>query len=492
MVAFPDPSSSHSYAGALRRLMSLADYERMVGLNAPALKYDLRRMRELAERMGNPQGAVPVIHVAGTKGKGSVATTVSSILTAAGLRVGTFTSPHLHTFRERIRVDGEPSTESRFAAALERVWPHVDAMAAESAEGRPSTFEALTAMAFDLPRTEGVDVLVLEVGLGGRLDSTNVADAAVDIITSISIDHTAILGATLAEIAGEKAGIVKSAVPLIVAPQPAEAMSVIEERAREVGATPMRLGDEITIRAREHDLSGQRFTVATPHAVYDLWSPLLGAHQQENTALAVAAAEALEGDLPHEAVVQGVRRVKWDGRFQVLSLGGRGGGEGKGEGEGPAVIADGAHNVDSARRLHETVETYVAPERTVLVFGCSRDKDFESMIAELARFADEVVVCASRHPRAMEPERVADAFERAGTTVRRAADVREAMAMAQAACGPRDLVLATGSLFIVAEAIEAWQGIEPERYPELDGRTPSAEAPATPTADAPSVGGTLP
>ena len=199
-----------SYDEALHRLLSLADYERMAGLSAPAPKHDLDRMRELADRLGRPQDTAPVLHVAGTKGKGSVAAMASSILHAAGLRVGLFTSPHLHTFRERVRIDGEPSTEARFASALARVWTHVEEMAARGTGGRPTTFEALTAMAFDLFRAERVDAQVIEVGLGGRLDATNVVDAAVAVIAPVSLDHTAILGDTVAQVAAEKAGIVKS------------------------------------------------------------------------------------------------------------------------------------------------------------------------------------------------------------------------------------------------------------------------------------------
>ena len=190
-----------SYADALHRLLSLADYERMAGISAPAPKHDLDRMRDLAGRLGSPQDTAPVLHVAGTKGKGSV---------AAGLRVGLFTSPHLHTFRERIRIDGEPSTEAQFASALDRVWTHVEEMAARGPGARPTTFEALTAMAFDLFRTERVDAQVIEVGLGGRLDATNVVDARVAVIAPVSLDHTAILGDTVAQVAAEKAGIIKS------------------------------------------------------------------------------------------------------------------------------------------------------------------------------------------------------------------------------------------------------------------------------------------
>ena len=447
--------STLTYDAALRRLLSLADYERMAGLSAPAPKYDLARMRELAERLGRPQKTAPVLHVAGTKGKGSVAAMASSILRAAGLRVGLFTSPHLHTFRERVRVQGEPSTEAQFASALARVWAHVEAMGAHAPAGRPTTFEVLTAMAFDLFREERVDVQVVEVGLGGRLDATNVADSRVAVITPVSLDHTAILGHTVAEVAAEKAGIIKSPSPMVVAPQPAEAIAVIEGAASAARAPLVRVGHEVTVELREHDLSGQSVRIETPVRPYDVRVPLLGAHQAENAAVAVAAVEALGLGVPEQAFADGLAAVRWDGRFQVLR-------------STPYVVVDGAHNAHSMSRLCEAVRDYLAPERTVVLFGCSTDKDLEAMVGELAGTAALAIVCRSRHPRAASPDRVADAFRRAGIDAREAADVGSALAEARAQAGPADLVLVTGSLFVVAEALEAWFSIPGEHYAEFD------------------------
>ena len=447
-----------SYDDALHRLLSLADYERMAGRLAPAPKYNLDRMRELAERLGQPQDTAPVLHVAGTKGKGSIAAMASSILHAAGLRVGLFTSPHLHTFRERIRIDGDLSTGAQFASALARVWPHVEEMAARGTGARPTTFEALTAMAFDLFRTESVDAAVIEVGLGGRLDATNVLDARVCVIAPISLDHTAILGDTVAQVAAEKAGIVKSPAPVVTGPQPPEALEVIERAAAAAGAPLVRVGHEVTVEGRAHDLSGQTVRIQTAARVYDARLPLLGAHQAENAAVAVAAVEALGMGLPEQAYLEGLATVRWDGRFQLL-------------GSAPYVVVDGAHNPSSMSRLCETVRDYVAPERTVVLFGCSADKDLDAMVAELVGTATSAVVCASRHPRAVRPERVAEAFRRAGVEAVEAPntpDVGSALRAAQAQAGPADLVLVTGSLFVVAEALEAWFSIPGEHYPEFD------------------------
>ena len=457
-ATLPDPFSDASCTDALRRLLSLADFERVAGTATPLPKNDLARMRELADRHGHPERGVPVVHVAGTKGKGSTAAMISSILVAAGRRVGLFTSPHLHTFRERLRVNGEPLTERQFARALGRVWPHVVGMENQSAEGAPTTFEVLTAMAFDLPRSEQVDVLVLEVGLGGRLDSTNVAEAAVDVITSLSLDHTAILGSTLAEVAAEKAGIVKSAVPVVVAPQKQEAIRVVEARAASVGARLQRVGTEVRVEPGPHDLNGQSLTVETPNRRHDLWLPLLGAYQAENAALAVAAVEALDPSIGSAPIAEGVRSVRWDGRFQVLAP----------PFPGPCVVVDGAHNPYSIAVLRQAVGEYLSSARTVVVFGCSVDKELQSMAEEIGPLASEVVVCASRHPRSVTPELAAAAFRLVGVPVRQAPGVQQALDRARALCGPGDLVLVTGSLFVVAEALEAWHGLSAERYPELD------------------------
>lgn len=465
MVMPTNPSfldSLPTYADALNRLLSLADFERTAGVAAPIPKTDLSRMRELVRLMAHPEGCAPVIHVAGTKGKGSVSAMVSSILTTAGLRVGLFTSPHLHTFRERIRIDGDPIDEERFACAVRSVWPHVEEMAATGPDQCPTTFEVLTAMAFSVFRAEAVDVQVIEVGLGGRLDSTNVVDSAVAVVTSLSLDHTAILGNTLAAVAAEKAGIVKGAAPVVLAPQSPEAKAVLEATAARVGASLIRVGTDVTYEASGGDLLGQNLRVATAARVYDVRLPLLGAHQRENAAAAIAAVEAAGFDLPAGSVERGLGSVRWDGRFQVLTPGSRGDG-----GDGPTVVVDGAHNPYSAACLAGTVRECIVPTDTILVFGCSGDKELDGMVSELAPLASLAIVCTSRHPRALPPSRVAAAFEAAGVNAIVAPSVASALEQARREASPTGLVLATGSLFVAAEALQAWYGIQGEEYPEF-------------------------
>lgn len=467
-LSVPPPVSS-LYQDALRRLVGLADYERVAGTGTPLIKQDLDRMHEFARRMGDPQRAVPVIHVAGTKGKGSTAAMISSILFAAGHRVGLFTSPHLHSFRERLRVNGVPLSEERFINAVNRVWPHVMAMGTSSAGDVPTTFELLTAMAFDLPLSEKVDVLVLEVGMGGRLDSTNVADATVDVITSVSLDHTAILGNTIELITSEKAGVIKASTPTVLAPQAFDiARDVIKERTRLMGAPLIEIGKEVSFHVLNYDLSGQTVGVDTQRGHYEFRLPLLGSHQAGNAAAAIAAIEAFDAGIKPELIASGLTNVQWDGRFQVLSS------------KSPALIVDGAHNPQSMGVLRETISDYLrlpgpsskeSSEKdagTVVVFGCSGDKELLGMVEQLASFATHVVVCTSRHPRSVTVGRLASVFEAAGVSVSASGTVSEALEFARMAVNPKGAIVITGSLFVVAEALEAWHGIEPERYPDLE------------------------
>ncbi len=449
------PAPGFTYEEAFHRLLSLADLERMTGHAAPNFKYDLDRMRELAVRLGLLNGGPPMAHVAGTKGKGSVAAMTASMFRAQGLRTGLYTSPHLHSFKERIRLDGEPLSDEAFAAAVARVWPTVEEMAAAPI-GAPSTFEALTAMAMDVFQNEGVDVAVMEVGLGGRLDATNVFESSVAVITSLSFDHTAILGSTLAEIAAEKAGIVKGAQPVVAAPQRPEAMAVIERRCETMGAPLTSVGAQVTFReVAHHDLSGQTVAIETPSARYRARIPLLGAHQVENAAVAVAAVERAPFDMTPSAIESGLAAVQWDGRFQVLA-------------RSPYLVVDGAHNAYSMERLGETVREYLPNARVHAIFGASADKQIDLLADGIARFADHVFTVASRHPRAVRPEALTALFDRLDAQAESVGSVGDAIQRALAQSRADDLVLVTGSLFVVAEALEWRLGIPGEHYPEFD------------------------
>ena len=445
------------YRESIAQLLTLVDHERNL-VTGPRQKaiYDLTRMEALLGRLGSPQNQVPAVHIAGTKGKGSTAALCDSALHAAGLSTGFYSSPHLHTYRERIRRDSEPISQEGFAALVEGLWPLHEELKSDSVVGPLTLFEFLTGMAFQCFAQDRTDVQVIEVGLGGRLDATNVLDAGVCVITSISLDHMAILGNTIGEIAAEKAGIIKPGSTVVIAPQVSEALSPILAACQEKEAAPILVGRDVTWEEGRTGTDGQRFKVRGRNGEYDLYMPLLGAHQLENAALAVAALEALGSqgiDVSAKAMEVGFENVSWPCRMEVLS-------------RSPLLVADGAHNVYSIESLLKSLPDYLAYDRLILVVGFSRDKNVEGMARALGEKADIIVATASRHPRSMQAVEVAGLFPETGKPVL-ASTPADALRLAMEVAGKKDLVLATGSLFLAAEVREAALGIEPEIYPEL-------------------------
>ncbi len=445
------------YRESIAQLLTLVDHERNL-VTGPRQKaiYDLTRMEALLGRLGSPQNQVPAVHIAGTKGKGSTAALCDSALHAAGLSTGFYSSPHLHTYRERIRRDSEPISQEGFAALVEGLWPLHEELKSDSVVGPLTLFEFLTGMAFQCFAQDRTDVQVIEVGLGGRLDATNVLDAGVCVISSISLDHMAILGNTIGEIAAEKAGIIKPGSTVVIAPQASEALSPILAACQEKEAAPILVGRDVTWEEGRTGTDGQRFKVRGRNGEYDLYMPLLGAHQLENAALAVAALEALGSqgiDVSAKAMEVGFENVSWPCRMEVLS-------------RSPLLVADGAHNVYSIESLLKSLPDYLAYDRLILVVGFSRDKNVEGMARALGEKADIIVATASRHPRSMQAVEVAGLFPETGKPVL-ASTPADALRLAMEVAGKKDLVLATGSLFLAAEVREAALGIEPEIYPEL-------------------------
>ena len=442
------------YRSALKYILGLTNYEKSLKeLYSPG-NVDLERVRELLRRLGSPEPGLGIVHIAGTKGKGSTAAMISSVLRKAGYRVGLFTSPHLHTFRERVQINREPISAEDFAGAMEKVKPHVEEINAVGEHGYITTFEALTAMALLYFAEKQVEALVFEVGVGGRLDATNVVTPEVSVITSISRDHTELLGETLPEIAGEKAGIIKEGVPVVVAPQVPEVEEVIGSIALERGSEMVNVGRESVWRALGHDDRGQSLLVRDFENEYRISMPLLGDHQQENAAAAIAALSVLRQKGWHisEAdVLDGFADLRWPGRMEEL-------------GRRPLVIADGAHNGDSARRLREALLKYFEFRRAVLVVGVSADKNVEDIASELLPLASRVILTKSRHMRAAEPADIADAFTRPDIIVETTGSVKEALDRAREIASEEDLICATGSLFVVGEAIEAVKRVPVETY----------------------------
>ncbi len=477
MQTSPGVAANADYRHALRRLLGLVDHERIASVRSGAhpgrIRYHLGRMQRLLEELGNPQVGVPTVHIAGTKGKGSTSAMCASILAHSGYRVGLFTSPHMHSFRERIQVGGEPVSEGEFAGLVDAIWPAVEYVGREDPDGGVTMFEALTAMAF-IEFKANATFQVLEVGLGGRLDTTNLASPNVCAITSLSLDHTSVLGNTIEAIAGEKAGIIKPSIPVISAPQPAGAAEVIRAKCSEMGSPLTEVGTCITYRVMSRDVRGQRFEVRTKDSTYSFDMPMLGDYQVENASIAVGIMEALrEGgfSVPDQALKEGLASVSWPCRMEVLS-------------RDPMVVCDGAHNPYSVAQLMQTLPDCFEYDRLVLVVGMSEDKNLSGMIEELARGIQtetsgppritDIVVARSRHPRSVSCSKLAGLFEHLPCDVHEGGSVGDAISAGTVLArgliqhGHTPLVLAAGSLFVAAEAREALLGIEPELYPELD------------------------
>jgi dihydrofolate synthase/folylpolyglutamate synthase len=395
----------------------------------------LERTQALLAELGNPEAGLRGALVAGTNGKGSTCAFLASILAAAGLRAGTMPSPHLASYTERVQLNGVPITETEFAAALEAVTPALDAV--EARLGEPTEFEILTALALNwlAPRC---DRLVIEVGMGGRLDTTNVLDLGVAVVTNVALDHTRHLGSTVQAIAGEKAAIVKPG-DLCLTASEAPALEVVEARCRETGARLWRLGRELEIDWRWRGWEGSELDIAGPGFEHrDLRIPLLGSFQPANAALAVAAAQAL-GDASPQAVRAGVAATRWPGRLEVIA-------------ESPRVIVDGGHNPEGLRRLAADVNRLLAGGAPpVVVFGAMSDKDLPGLLAELRRLRPAAVLftrAASAGERAADPEALAAQWGAGGRALEPAA---AALQEGRARAGSGGTVLVCGSLYLVGE-----------------------------------------
>lgn len=426
------------YQGSLDYIYSFVDYGLKSRYKYSPETFDLTRMRTLLARLGDPQRRMPAVHVAGTKGKGSVAAMTASVLRQAGYRVGLYTSPHLHDFCERIQLDGKPISHQALAKLTTDLRPLFDSLPGIT------TFEITTALANEWFARQRVDFAVFEVGLGGRLDATNVLYPNVCAITSISYDHTQLLGRTLPEIAEEKAGIIKPGVPVISAPQKPEVLEKIAAIAKERGARLRVIGEDWRFERDGFSLARQRFAIwsdESPRREFEI--PLLGSHQVENASVVVAVVEELRGQgfkISAEAVREGLARVAWPGRFEVIQRGDK------------SVVLDCAHNRDSIARLVATMQEMFPDVRPVLIFGSSDDKDVSGMLAEVLPLASRVIVARADHPRASRPEHLLEAIgaSRVALSANLAHTVPQAVAQAMQDSEP--VVLITGSIFLVAEA----------------------------------------
>ena len=447
-----------NYLETIAYLHSLTDYEKTRIERYTPETLDLSRVERLLAAVGNPQTRFPAVHIAGTKGKGSTAALCESSLRAAGYRIGLYTSPHLHTFRERIRVAGRKIAREEVVALVEEVRPLI-----EHTPG-VTTFEAITALGFLYFARSGVDMAVVEVGLGGRLDATNVLTPDVSVITSLSLDHTYLLGNTLAEIAHEKAGIIKPGIPVVSAPQRAEAIKVIEGASRERAAPLTEVGRDWDYNPGPADLDGQEFiawriTDGGSELDGEYWTPLLGRHQLENSTSAIAALDIMHQRgfrISAEAVHEGLRDVHWPGRLEIIS-------------REPLVVVDCAHNPYSAQVLRQALEEWFPDRRWVLIFGASADKDIAGMLRALLPISEYIIVTRSDHPRAASPIELADVVASVGGGAEVSVSVRKSLRRGLAMMDPGSGLLVTGSIFLVADAREKWARHTGAPLPDNDG-----------------------
>jgi dihydrofolate synthase/folylpolyglutamate synthase len=431
-----------SFQQALDYIYSFIDYERQ----GPRVRqtWDLRRVDELFNLLGNPHLKSKTIHIAGSKGKGSVAVMTSSVLTATGYKTGLFTSPHLHFYNERIRIDGSYISNEEIVTLVERIKPAVERVNKEAKYGTLTTFEVTTALGFSYFADKNVDFQVIEVGLGGRLDATNIVNPEVCAITSISYEHMDLLGNTLTAIATEKAGIIKPGCTVVVSPQVEEAGHVFEEIARQRHARLIQVGKDITYKDLGFKGFKQTLQIKGRLGEYRLTIPLLGQYQLDNTSVAVGVLEVLMEKgyrIPIQKLIEGMAKVAWEARLQVLN-------------RRPLVIVDGAHNSDSIHKLKEALKHYFNYDKAILILGLSSDKDVQGIVSELAPAFDKVIATRSIHPRAMVTEPIVAEFRKHNIEAQQTDDISIALPMALKMAGEKDLICVTGSLFVASGAIE--------------------------------------
>ncbi|MBI3331295.1 MAG: bifunctional folylpolyglutamate synthase/dihydrofolate synthase [Candidatus Omnitrophica bacterium] len=430
-----------TYEEAVGYLDSLVNYER-VHLPQAMREVPLSRMRRLCQRLGDPQRRFRAVVVAGTNGKGSIAAMIYAMLRESRLRAGLYTSPHLEDLRERIRVSpGEDwISEEEFAAAVEQLRPALEGCRRETPDAPPTYFEALTATAFLHFAHRRVEVAVLEVGLGGRLDAVNVVDQAVSVFGPIGADHTDILGDDPAGIAREKAGILKPGQVALTAPQSDGVAAVLRAACEADGVPLWTAGRDLTAAIAQHTLNGLQLTITGLRGVYEsLELPLIGRHQALNAALAVGAVEALSGaGIPHGPVERGLARVAWPGRLEVVN-------------EEPLVLLDGAHNAQAAAALRDTLLELCAGRRLHLLVGMSSDKSPEQLGELLGGLSVSVTCTRSRHPRAFDPVELARRLAPCCADVHVMSDPADAYTYLLNAVSGSDAIVVTGSLFLVGE-----------------------------------------
>ncbi len=437
-----------NYAESVRALMALGR-ELASPQQARVQKFGLSNIVTLAEALGNPQREKPCVHIAGTNGKGSTAAMLESVLRASGQRTGLYTSPHLERINERVRINGDDISDADFAAAWTRVHDSIESLLASGKlDAHPTYFECVTALAFVAFHLAGVTFAVYEVGLGGRLDSTNIVMPEVSVITSIDFDHESFLGHSIAEIAGEKAGIIKPGVPVVSSAERPEAQAVIRERSSALGSRLVEV--DAAWKVEETGVSGGCYRAVATHldsgGKIRLEPPLAGRFQIRNALTAATAAKLLNErgfSVSDDAIERGIREVRWPGRLEKL-------------GDRPAVYLDGTHNPAGAKELLKFWRDNFAGRRIFLVYGAMRDKSVDEIAGLLFPSADYVILTEPLQPRAISAPLLAEMTAHLAKDSIVVRDPAQALERAIQMASPEDAVFATGSLYLVGDLLAYW------------------------------------
>lgn len=437
-----------SYKEALDYLNSLINYEKKPDVPYTGRSFNLERMRSILSNLGNPHQSLKCVHIAGTKGKGSTAAMIASMLKAGGYRVGLYTSPHLISPRERIRIGSHLISEEEFASLISRIKEVIEKSSHRGNFSVPTFFEVYTSLAFTYFNHKKVDIAVIEVGLGGRLDATNVIEPLVGVITPISLDHTNILGKSITSIAREKAGIIKPGSRIITSPQRKSVFSLLQKACEEKNATLYRVGEDITFKVTKATSCYYKFSIQGMNSSYpDLLLPLVGEHQLWNATTAVGTIELLANSgfpiFPQE-IEEGLRKVKWRGRIQILE-------------RNPTVLVDCAHNSASARHLARFLEKFFVDKgkKLTLILAVLKNKDIEGIGKALCPLTHRVIITRANSPRALPPGEILARIKMycpfepvIEDNVKRALERAKEMIEARG-----DIICVTGSIYIVGEVL---------------------------------------
>ncbi|MFE0503603.1 bifunctional folylpolyglutamate synthase/dihydrofolate synthase [Peribacillus butanolivorans] len=398
------------------------------------MNFGLSRMETLLTKLGNPQEGLKYIHIAGSNGKGSTLHYIKEILLAEGIRIASFTSPYLIRMNEQMKINTDEISDNDFVAAFQELWPIVQEM--DSAGNGPTQFEILTAMAFSYFSKKEVDLVLMETGLGGRLDTTNVIQPLLSIITSISLEHTNILGNTLAEIASEKAGIIKSGAPIISGVTAEEPAKVIEEKAASADVPYYQLGRDFYVNDVKQSKHGQSFSISLDNrSIRNIDLQMLGRHQIDNAALAVAAVMLVIEGIDEKSIRKGIGEAKWNGRFEKIS-------------DEPLVIIDGAHNPAGIEVLIETLKTHYPDYSYRFIFSSFRDKDYSQMLHMLEKETIEIIITEFNHERAADAEKLYKQCSHENKSIDK--DWQSAIRKGRQKTGGKEILVITGSLYFLS------------------------------------------